>query len=46
MPIRRRLKDLGKEALHEFGWVLHDFHELVLLNPAARCLELVVAAID
>lgn len=45
-PIRRRLMDLGKDAFHEFGWVLHDFHELVLLDLVARRLELVVAAID
>lgn len=46
MPIRYRLKDLGKEALHDWGWVIHDFHELVLLDPVARCPHLVVAAID
>ena len=45
-PVRYRLKDLGKDAFHEFGWVLHDFHELILFDPPTRRLDLVVAAID
>jgi hypothetical protein len=41
-----RLRDLGEEAQHDFGWVLDDFNELVLVDLAGRNLALVVAAGD
>ena len=44
--VRYRLRDLGQEALHDFGWVLRDFTELVLIDPANNREVLLVAAID
>jgi len=41
-----RLRDLGEEAKHDFGWVLTDFNELVLVDLPARRLALLVAAGD
>ncbi len=41
-----RLRDLGEDAQHEAGWVLTDFTELVLLDPAGGELILIVAAGD
>ena len=46
MPIRYRLKDLGDDAIHEWGGVLINFRELVLLDPSTGHLDLLVAAID
>ncbi len=39
-----RLRDLGEGAQHDWGWVLWEFEELVLIGPTD--LTLVVAAID
>jgi hypothetical protein len=39
-----RLRELGGEAVHDFGWVLWEFQEFVLLGP--REVVLVIAAID
>ncbi|WP_442023322.1 hypothetical protein [Nocardia sp. 2YAB30] len=41
-----RLRDLGESALHDWGWVLWEFQELVLIDRTAGTLALVVAAID
>lgn len=41
-----RLKDLGTAAHHDFGWVLDDFMELVLINEERNELVLLVAAGD
>ncbi|MER6171121.1 hypothetical protein [Streptosporangium sp. NPDC001681] len=43
---RYRLKDLGREAFHDWGGVHIDFHELVLIDRAAGTLSLLVAADD
>jgi len=43
---RYRLRDLGKESLHDFGFVLRDFTELVLIQPESHSLALMVGAID
>lgn len=41
-----RLRDLGPAALHDWGGVHGDFHELVAVGPARRSLVLLVAADD
>ncbi|WP_433202627.1 hypothetical protein ACQP00_32685 [Dactylosporangium sp. CS-047395] len=41
-----RLRELGDQAVHDAGWLLTEFHELVLLDRAAGALVLVVAAED
>jgi hypothetical protein len=46
MPVRFRLRDLGDEDVHEWGWVLAHFNELVLVDPSAGQLALLVAATD
>ena len=40
------LPDLGKEAHHDWGWVLDDFRELVILQRDSETLRLVVLAGD
>lgn len=44
--VHARLRDLGKEALHDWGGVLQDFTELVTWDIRTRRLTLLVAAID
>ncbi len=46
LRVRFRLRDLGKDAYHEFGWVLLEFLELVLIDLPARRLALLVAGVD
>ena len=46
MPVRYRLRQLEPGAVHEWGWVLRSFHELVLVDLPARELVLLVAGID
>ncbi|GIH97744.1 hypothetical protein ACFFMN_06555 [Planobispora siamensis] len=41
-----RLRDLGEDSFHDWGWVLGPFHELVLFDRTARALALVVASDD
>ncbi|WP_433043062.1 hypothetical protein [Dactylosporangium sp. CS-033363] len=41
-----RLRELGDQAVHDAGWLLTEFHELVLLDRTAGALLLVVAAED
>jgi hypothetical protein len=41
-----RLIDLGESAQHDFGWVLGDFHEFVVIDRATDTLTLVVASDD
>lgn len=41
-----RLRDLGKAALHDWGGVHNQFHELVLINRTAGTITLAVAADD
>lgn len=44
-PVRYRLGDLGKETEHETGWILNRFRELVVIDPTANSLILLVAAV-
>jgi hypothetical protein len=41
-----RLRDLGRDAFHDWGWVLGEFHECALIDDARGTLALVVAADD
>jgi hypothetical protein len=41
-----RLHDLGQAAAHDWGWVLTDFIELVVIDRSAPRLSLIVAAED
>ena len=41
-----RLKDLGNEAEHDWGWVLDDFTEIVVIDHERGRLSLVVASED
>ena len=41
-----RLIDLGESAQHDFGWVLGDFHEFVVIDRSVNTLTLVVASDD
>jgi hypothetical protein len=43
---RYRLKALGEAALHDWGGVHGEFHELVAIDRAASSLALLVAADD
>ncbi|WP_089211586.1 hypothetical protein [Streptosporangium subroseum] len=43
---RYQLKDLGREAFHDWGGVHTEFYELVLIDHAAQSLSLLVAADD
>ncbi|MEV0593342.1 hypothetical protein [Nonomuraea cavernae] len=43
---RYKLRELGEEAMHDYGLVLWDFWELVLLNRSDASLTLVVGAVD
>lgn len=43
---RYRLKNLRADSEHEWGWVLGEFLELVLLNRSQRRLALLVASDD
>lgn len=44
---RFRLRDLGKQALHEWGWVVgsQGFHEFIIIGPSQE-VRVVVAADD
>ncbi len=41
-----RLRDLPADAQHDWGWVLSEFRELVVIRRTAGILMLVVMAID
>lgn len=43
---RYKLRELGREAMHDYGWVLWHFWELVLLDRSDASLTLVVGAVD
>jgi hypothetical protein len=43
---RYRLSNLGADAYHQFGWVLGEFLELVVINRTSSELILVVASRD
>lgn len=40
------LRQLGEDAIHEWGWVLDDFTEIVVLDRDQGRLTLIVAAED
>ncbi|SHF86664.1 hypothetical protein [Streptoalloteichus hindustanus] len=43
---RYQLRNLGAEAFHEVGWILGEFHELVVIDRVGGTLALVVASAD
>jgi hypothetical protein len=45
-PVAFRSMDLRKSAQHDWGWVLGDFHEFVVVDRVANTLTLVVASDD
>ncbi len=46
MPVRYRLRDFENDALHDFGWVLGRYTELVVMDLDQHELLLIVAAGD
>ncbi|AWS46907.1 hypothetical protein [Streptosporangium sp. 'caverna'] len=43
---RHQLKNIGREAFHDWGGIHDEFHELILIDRVAETLSLLVAADD